>query len=612
MLGSIALPVAFVSVLTALESPFARDIRAKMLLLVALVVVALAGTVIHRSHVSSAHARRSLGLALVLTVVISLAPLLLKSSLTPATVTTRVLPVAAVWAFLSMLPLAAPGIATGGSLIGEPRRSAVIALVVAAFALFTVGHWMTMRDKVVLQDEVLYLLQGRWMRNPDFGWSLDPVLLRFFRVEYSSFMDGKLHTQYPPGWPAILALFDTIGARWWTAVVLATSAVGLTYLIGSRVHSRTVGLVAAALLATQPWVLYAGSGYMSHSSTIAMSAAAAWLLLDSENRNGWSRNSRWLLAGAVLALLLATRPLTGIAIGISMVLWMLARVNQPFRRVATMTGVMAAGALPVIACLLYYNLVTNGDALLFGYTKVHGSLHSLGFGPRGFLQFDGADTAGPVGVRLFTPMVAIQHFGDRLYEFASEATPRLFVLVLLGVGLLYRFPFRWRTIAAFLTLPILYFFYFFTNIRFYSEILPVFCVGVAMILAHVASRNRVLARTLLIATLLAGVADGAVAQHRLYRVAAPVLAAYAELERVSAEHGKVLAFVVPEDTEAYYFRRLALANGDGWNGSLLIARDRGAENAQLIRRFPDRYAVRVEWPNGSKLATITPVEAVSQ
>ena len=86
-----------------------------------------------------------------------------------------------------------------------PTTRLLLFVMLTTLAAAALRHRLIVAEFAVLQDEVLYLLQSAWLANPGFGWQLDPQLLSFLRPEYTSFRDNILTTQYPPGWPALLA-----------------------------------------------------------------------------------------------------------------------------------------------------------------------------------------------------------------------------------------------------------------------------------------------------------------------------------------------------------------------------------------------------------------------
>jgi 4-amino-4-deoxy-L-arabinose transferase-like glycosyltransferase len=70
----------------------------------------------------------------------------------------------------------------------------------------------------------------------------------------------RAHTQYPPGWPMILAAAMTLGVKPWIgfkviSTLFSAAAVGLSYLWARRVASPGVGLAVAAVLAMSPGVV---------------------------------------------------------------------------------------------------------------------------------------------------------------------------------------------------------------------------------------------------------------------------------------------------------------------------------------------------------------------
>jgi hypothetical protein len=63
----------------------------------------------------------------------------------------------------------------------EPPRWALPALLVAMATIATV-HWLAVGTRAMVSDEVIYLLQGKWIFQRDYAWHLDPDLLPFFSM----------------------------------------------------------------------------------------------------------------------------------------------------------------------------------------------------------------------------------------------------------------------------------------------------------------------------------------------------------------------------------------------------------------------------------------------
>jgi hypothetical protein len=118
---------------------------------------------------------------------------------------------------------------------------------------------------------------------------------------------------------------------------------------------------------------------------------------------------------------------------------------------------------------------------LFGYGAVHGSLHDLGFGERGFVV---PDATGRWVKELFdfTPARALSNLFTIASELSAIVLPAFLLVPLILIGYRIGYPARWKTVIGFLVLPALYFFYFYPHIRFYIELLPFLYVGIAGLL----------------------------------------------------------------------------------------------------------------------------------
>ncbi|MFL5574927.1 MAG: glycosyltransferase family 39 protein, partial [Gemmatimonadaceae bacterium] len=244
--------------------------------------------------------------------------------------------------------LAALDPARGTPTPGEPpapRARQVAALVGGAFVYLALAHAIHVWRYAGPGDDVLYLLQSRLLGEPGFVRRLDPALARFFAVRQTAVVDGRLFTQYPPGWPAVLALLYVLGARWWSGVLLGAIAVWLTYALGRRLRSPFVGAVAAALLAASFWLVQASAMYGAHALTTVCIVAGALLLLRGETAHGAARGAAWAGAGFLLGGALATRPLTGASVGLSLVAWVALRRTLHRGELLRMVAALAAGAV---------------------------------------------------------------------------------------------------------------------------------------------------------------------------------------------------------------------------------------------------------------------------
>lgn len=503
----------------------------------------------------------------------------------------------------------------------EPPRWAVGLLVLASVALIAVVHWLAVGSRAIVSDEVIYLLQSEWMWNRDYAWHIDRDLLPFFAMRKLGITpSGGLYGQYTPGWPLVLALFDLLGLRWWSGPLLGAVTIWATQRLGTLLYNRAAGLLAGALLLVQPWFLLLHAGYMAHTATIlAITLAATWLV-EGETATGWARTWRWLAIGVAIAVAVTVRTLTGVALGASLGLWLILRGRSDLGTIVRCAATVVVGAIPLAAWFLHYNNATNGDPLTVSYQALHGAGFNLGFGTRGFTGIDASLARVPLPIT-FTPRDAVEHLLQRLASINATFVPYALLAPVLALLAAHGHRPRWRVIGAFALLPALYFFYWGSEIRFYSEFLPFLLAWVAGGVV-VVMRERPRTGAALVAAVIAGSAllnvPGRWGRITLdapwmrsdYTGSPARFAAYDSLESLQRTHGKVLVFV-QEQMPNYdvLIDRLYQYNAGGLEGPILVARDLGARNAELVARLPGRTPFLLKDNGRERAATITPLAA---
>ncbi len=424
-------------------------------------------------------------------------------------------------------------------------------------------------------DETMYLMQSRLWGAPHFALHIEPALHSFFRVPLAHFAGASVQSHYPPGWPAVLGVFQLLGAAWWAAPVLGAVSVLGIYFIGRQVESEIAGVLAAALLATHPWFLSMSGSYFAHTAAMACGVTAAWILLRAERAlepDAARRWGAWLAAGFILGLAVTIRPLTGIALGSSVVLWLFIRRQPRPHRAALMVAWLALGALPPAVGLLAYNRATTGSPWVLGYTAANGNRHDMGFGTRRHVGAD--DRGAPLAIEIeFTPRFAIRQLALRASDVAWELLPGFTIVPLLLLAVRSRFRYRRRTMAAFCLLPLFYFFYWSTDYwRYYSELLPFALLGSALLITHTAARSRA-ALTALAVAFVGGSALTAITELRdLHIVTRHRRVDLAQVRSAGRRYGKILVFVPTPRGEQQLFEQLWYFNAERFPGR----RDRGA------------------------------------
>jgi hypothetical protein len=136
---------------------------------------------------------------------------------------------------------------------------------------------------------------------------------------YVSYTTGEATAYYPIGYPALLA-----GVFWFALhtpvtddlmlvagvlhVVLSTATIALTFVIGRRLLGPVAGLVAAALMAVFPNLVYQVTSLQLETTFLFLTTAALAILVDHDWASGPPSRNRLLAFGAVLAASALVRP----------------------------------------------------------------------------------------------------------------------------------------------------------------------------------------------------------------------------------------------------------------------------------------------------------------
>jgi hypothetical protein len=180
-------------------------------------------------------------------------------------------------------------------------------------------------------DDALYLLLARSVRS--------------FRYLDSHLVGAPLHSQYPPGYPAFLALFgNNFQAAVIGSIVASTVALLLAYDLFRRALGPVPGLfVLAALAVNPPLVISAGS---LRSESLFMATVLGTIWCASRTRmTPW-----WLAATGTLAVYAAMVRTAGIALVCAvLVLWLIQRRFRAVMLFGSLAGLIVGGWLVLTA-----------------------------------------------------------------------------------------------------------------------------------------------------------------------------------------------------------------------------------------------------------------------
>lgn len=224
-------------------------------------------------------------------------------------------------------------------------------------------------------DGATYLLQAKsiWNGTPLLETPAHPELFTgSYGIWFLPFKNGYAG-KYPWGWPALLGLFNALGAPWLANPVLLSMLVLLTYAVARQRFSPRLSLLASFMVAICPWAWWSGASMISHTA----SAVWLWLFLYlylhmSEQRKVWSAAA----AGIALGLAILTRPQDALAFSLPVILFSLYRLATD-RASRPYILVLAVFVLPGLFLYLWINYRLTGSPLLSTYNRGFGSALSI-------------------------------------------------------------------------------------------------------------------------------------------------------------------------------------------------------------------------------------------
>ncbi len=245
----------------------------------------------------------------------------------------------------------------------------------------------------------------------------------------------RWYAQYPPGQSLVLAAGLAAGGWWLMNPLFAAGLAAATMRVARWALGESEARLAGALLLASPFVLAVAGSEMSHlpAAALAMAAAAAATHAGAPGPRGAAAGP--LAAGALLGAVAAFRPLDALAAAVPVGAIVLLAAARPVRGLALVAAAGALASLPT----LWFNHATTGAWLEFGYTRLWGPQHSLGF----------HDV--PWGIPL-TPLRAVGLTGVDLHQLnAYLLDAPLPVLAVVAAGLLA----GWRSLGARDAVPVL-------------------------------------------------------------------------------------------------------------------------------------------------------------
>jgi 4-amino-4-deoxy-L-arabinose transferase-like glycosyltransferase len=247
---------------------------------------------------------------------------------------------------------ALPGAAAQPRCLGQRHRLAVATVVAAAFVirlLSAIALHVDMRNHFLFDTSVYdFLARGLADGRGYTGYLGQPMAF------------------FPPGYPAILGtayfLFGNDLAVAWTLNAMFGAITCLfTYATAARLFSRTVGLVAAAILAFFPGDIFCATVTASEATFACFFAGAIYAFVCWNQPT--TQTSRWLVFGLVLGAATLVRGVALPFLAVPFVIW---AVSRGLRGALAKTGLAAAMLLLVILPWTARNYFVLGYPILLG------------------------------------------------------------------------------------------------------------------------------------------------------------------------------------------------------------------------------------------------------
>lgn len=233
-----------------------------------------------------------------------------------------------------------------------------------------------------INDEVAYLFQAKIFKS---GRPFAPSSCVKESFDFTHIINnGKWYSQYPPGYPLLLALGLIFGTPWLINPLLAALSIVLFYYLGTELYSRRIGILAAFLGAISIWFLVMSSSMMSHTS--CMFFCTLFLLFYFRSlRNPTAING--IIAGASLGMAILIRPHPGVFFAVPFLIYFGINFLKKPKTMLKNTIGLGLSLLLCFSIMLAYNHITNGHPLKMGYEVSHGD-HGIGFGKAGYTDVE--------------------------------------------------------------------------------------------------------------------------------------------------------------------------------------------------------------------------------
>ncbi|MEI7998517.1 MAG: hypothetical protein WCH62_03315, partial [Candidatus Omnitrophota bacterium] len=238
---------------------------------------------------------------------------------------------------------------------------AFLILIIVGFAVLSYMSLVIFRDYPFCMDEYSCLYQAKIFASGHFYFQApahtENILTKLLE-SHMRFFNGRIFSEYPPGFPFILALAVKFWVPGLINPVLSILTILVIYLMGVQLSGALFALLAVLMMVSNSYFLGYGASYFSQPLSLFLTSLSFFFYLKFKTK----RNEMFLNATALsVGLLMLVRPLDAlclwIAVGIAL------RTDKEKKIGESLKIFVLLPALGVVILLGYNKILTDHVSL---------------------------------------------------------------------------------------------------------------------------------------------------------------------------------------------------------------------------------------------------------
>ena len=251
--------------------------------------------------------------------------------------------------------------------------AAIVFIGTNLIALFIFDRTPHIHDEAAYDFQAKIFLLGRL-------YVPSPCAKEFFDFPHV-INNGRWYSQYPPGFPTLLAIGYIFKAPWVINPLFAALTIILIFYLGTELFDEKTGFWAALFASLSYWFLILSSTLMSHTTHLFF-CTLFLLFYIRALRNPSLKNGFISGFGFFMAFLI--RPYESVLFAVAPAIYLLFVFIKEPKKYYKATLALALMALLAAGALMAYNYGTTGHPLKMGYIERYGPDHGVGFGKKGY------------------------------------------------------------------------------------------------------------------------------------------------------------------------------------------------------------------------------------